>query len=116
MSGIHDILGIPPEARRVNKNDDIKQQRIAKNAHSAKTSKDGHTAVNDQAQISPEARELLALRQEVKQYLDEIKATDTLSEQDIKQIKQKIESKYFLDDKVIDKIVDKLAKLPNFLE
>ena len=116
MAGIHDILGIPPEARRVNKNDDIKQQRISKNAKSSKTSEDGHKNVQDQAQISSEARELLALKQEVKHYLDEVKSVDTLSENDIQQIKQKIENKYFLDDDVIDKIVDKLAKLPNFLD
>ncbi len=116
MAGIHDILGIPPEAQRVNKNDDIRQQRIAKNTQSSKTSKDDHKNVQDQAQISSEARELLALKQEVKQYLDEVNSASTLSENDIQQIKQKIETKYFLDDDVINKIVDKLANLPNFLE
>jgi len=116
MAGIHDILGIPPEARRVNKNDDVKQHRIAKNAQSAKTSTDGSKHVRDQAQISSEARQLLTLKQEARQYLDEVKSASTLSEHDIQQIKQKMESKYFLDSDVIDKIVEKLINLPNFLE
>lgn len=112
MSSIQNLYGITPEGNRVNKKDDIKQQRVAKNG---KTDKADHKPVNDNAQISTKAKELLTLRLEARKYIDEIKKSETLTANDLEQLKAKIEQKYFTDPEVIDKIVDELLNLPNFL-
>lgn len=114
MAGINNLLNISASGNKISRNEDLKKTAANKNEQ-----KTGNTANvsdrKDQAQISDAARSLLSLRIDAQQYVDEIEQSKTLSDNDVKELKQKINNKYFVDDVVIDKIVDKLIDLPNFL-
>ncbi len=114
MAGINDFLSIQASNSKINRNEELKKPTLKKNDPS------GDKVANavdrkDQAQISDTARNLLSLRMDAKKYLEDVKQGESLSENEIDQLKQKIENKYFVSDVVIDKIVDKLVDLPNFL-
>ena len=114
MAGINDFLSVQASNTKINRNEELKKPALKKNDLSGdKTAKTVDR--QDQARISDTARNLLSLRIDAKKYLDEVKEGESLSENEINQLKQKIENKYFVSDDVIDKIVDKLADLPNFL-
>ncbi len=114
MAGINEYLSIQASNTKINRNDELKKPMPKKNdPSSGKLIK--ITDRQDQARISDTARNLLSLRMDAKKYLDDVKQGETLSENEIEQLKQKIENKYFVSDTVIDKIVDKLVDLPNFL-
>ncbi len=115
MAGINDFLPIQASNGKINRNEELKKTTAKK--YDQATGKIAKTEVSrkDQAQISESARNLLSLRRDAKRYLDEVKQGESLSENDIERLKQKIENKYFVTDDVIDKIVDKLTDLPNFL-
>lgn len=115
MAGINDFLPIQASHNKISRNDELKKTTVKKKEPQADKSSPVAGNHLDQARISDTARNLLSLRMDARKYLDETKQGETLSENEIAQLKQKIENKYFVSDDVIDKIVDKLADLPNFL-
>ena len=114
MSGINELLNISASGQKINRNEDLKKVSEHKSEQkSEKTSSQSKRA--DQAQISTAARGMLSMRMDAKKYIDEVEQSQTLSENEVNQLKQKIENKYFISEDVVDKIVDKLVNLPNFL-
>jgi len=114
MAGINNFLNIPASANKINRNEDLKKTANNKNEQKADNTANVSER-KDQAQISNAARSMLSLRIDAQKYVDEIEQSKTLSDNDVKDLKQKINNKYFVDADVIDKIVDKLIDLPNFL-
>jgi anti-sigma28 factor (negative regulator of flagellin synthesis) len=74
----------------------------------------GADRTGDKANISGQGRELYNIRQEAFQYKSLIEHAETLSNQEIESIKEKIATNYYFDSEVIDKVVDKLLTLPNY--
>ena len=114
MSGIGDFIKVAASAVKINKTEQPRKNEAGQQEKSAGSITKKNRG-RDEIQISDSARELLTLRQDAQDYVDEIKQTNALTENDITQLRQKIDNKYFLSDEVIDKIVDKLVELPNFL-
>ena len=114
MSSIKNVSNIPSEINKLNKNKSVKESK--QNADGKKTGNVGKDVSRDQAQISSAGRELLALRQEAEKYLNDIKQAETLSAEEVDQIKDRLESKYYLKPEVIDSIVDKLTQLPEMVK
>jgi len=114
MGSINDVSNVGPSASRLGKNEGANKLKSEKGSDHVKKSGHKDTA-KDVAQISSAGRELLALKLEAAKYVDEVKRSENFSEFEIEQIKEKIQNKYFLDSEVIDKIVDELVALPNYL-
>lgn len=115
MSGITDFLKVSAASVKVRKNEDIKKPADT-HAESKADKIISHNSRMDQAEISQEARGLLNLRMDAQKYIKTVDQSETLSENEINQLKQQIESKYFVNDAVIDQIVDKILDLPNFTD
>jgi len=114
MAGIQDFLSVRASGSKINRSEEFKKTTVKKNDQvSNKTANTQER--KDQARISDTARNMLNLRIDAKKYLDNIKQNKTLSESEIDKLKQKIDDNYFIDEEVVDKIVDKLIDLPNFL-
>lgn len=114
MGNIRNIFNLSPDSNKLNKNDGLKKVHSGK--YQDKTASAEKKEVSkDKAQISSAARGLLTLKTEAANYLSEIENTQTITDKDIERLKDKIESKYFLDADVIDTIVDKLIAMPNYL-
>ena len=116
MAGINDFLSVQAPNNKINRNDKLKNTTVKNYEKTSEKAAKTDAGNKDQAQISDTARNLLNLRMDAKKYLDEVKQGEPLSENDIEQLKQKIENKYFISEDVIDKIVDKLTNLPNYLK
>ncbi|RLD16065.1 hypothetical protein DRI50_02800, partial [candidate division KSB1 bacterium] len=65
-------------------------------------------------EISKAAREQLMLRAEAERYLKQVEQQEEISPEKVAELKQKVSENYYLKEKVIDKIVDKLLNLPGF--
>ena len=114
MSGINELLNISASGQKINRNEDTK--RVSEHKSEQKSEKTSSQAKRtDQAQISTAARGMLSMRMDAQKYIDDVEKSQNLSENDVKQLKQKIENKYYISEEVVDKIVDKLVSLPNFL-
>jgi hypothetical protein len=114
MSGINEYLQISAGNQKIKRNEDVKKAPEQKtNPKADKTSAQSKRA--DQAQISDAARGMLTLRIDAKKYIEDVEKSKSISDNDVKQLKQKIENMYYINDDVIDKIVDKLVSMPNFL-
>lgn len=115
MAGITDFFKVSSASVKIQKNENLKKPSDTRDE--SKTEKSVSSSVRtDQADISQKARGLLNLRMDAKKYLEDVDQSEILSENEINQLKQKIESKYFVNDAVIDQIVDKIIDLPNFTE
>jgi len=115
MAGITDYFKVSAASLKIQKNDDLKKPSDTRAESKTEKTVSGNSRT-DQAEISQKARGLLNLRMDAKKYLDTIDQSETLSENEVNQLKQHIESKYFVNDAVIDQIVDKIVDLPNFSE
>ena len=114
MDSIKHIQNTSSEFSRLDKNKNIK---TLKDNSAINQEKDSTNVKSDRdlAQISNAARELLALDNEAKQYVNKIKSADVLSPEDIQKVKERVESKYYLNPNVVNNIVDKLTSLPTYL-
>ena len=65
-------------------------------------------------EISQVAKEQLLLRAEAERYLKMMDDQEGLSPDRVEELKQKVSDNFYLKEKVIDKIVDKLLNLPGF--
>ena len=114
MADINNFFSIPASTNKINHNEDLKKTTNTKNERKA----DNIVNVSerkDHAQISDAARSMLSLRIDAQKYVDDIEQSKTISDNEVKDLKQKISTKYFINDAIIDQIVDKLLDLPNFL-
>ena len=103
MSLIKDILGLSGTDRT---NSTIG----SKNNNKLKSAKSDKSSVVVKTDISPEAKHLLELKNEAIQYLYKVKDAETLSPEQIDQIKERISSQYYFDSQVIDQIVEKMLR------
>lgn len=113
MSSIKSVFGLPQD---INKNEKAKElKQVGKKVADIKKGKGGESAkTSDVAQISSAGKELLSLKLQAEQYVDQVKNSETLTVSEIEAIKEKIASNFYFDPEVIDKIVDKIVSLPNF--
>ncbi len=65
-------------------------------------------------EISQAAREQLLLRAEAERYLKLMEQQEGIDPDKVRELKQKVSDNFYLKEKVIDKIVDKLLNLPGF--
>ncbi len=107
MGLIENILGLPSGINRPNKAGPTKKGGDSKSAQKTSDSKQGGVVKMD---ISDKAKELLSLNNEAAAMVDKVKQAETLSTQEIGEIKQRISSQYYFDSAVIDKIVDRLLR------
>ncbi|APF18189.1 hypothetical protein [Caldithrix abyssi] len=103
MSLIRDILGLSGVDKTQNSTG-AKRNNSAKNVKSDTASRSVNT------NISPEAKHLLELKSEASQFLDKVKSAQTITPEEIDQIKERITSQYYFDSQVIDQIVDKMLR------
>lgn len=103
MSLINDILGLSG-ANRANNSDGVRKGNNAKNIKEDKK----HQVVK--TEISSEARHLLELRSEANQYVDKVKQAETITPEEIDQIKERISSQYYFDSYVVDQIVERMIR------
>ncbi len=108
MGLIENILGLTSEVSRPNKAGPAKKNGDTKSTH--KTSSAGKHSQIVKTDISDKAKELLALKNEAGAMVDKVKQAETLSSDEIVEIKQRISSQYYFDSAVIDKIVDRLLR------
>ncbi len=102
MSLISDILGLSGVDRPGGS--------LGTKKSGAKNVKEDKTPRSVNTDISPEARRLLDLKNEASQYVDKVKNAETLSMDEINQIKERITSQYYFDSQVIDQIVEKMLR------
>ncbi|MEJ2053116.1 MAG: hypothetical protein P8X42_04265 [Calditrichaceae bacterium] len=100
-------------SNKLNKNEDLSKTGDHKKPDNIKI--EAHKSASDTTQISDTATKLLALKMEANKYLNKVKDSKSISQAEIDEIKDKIREKYYSDEDVVDKIVDNLAKLPNYV-
>lgn len=114
MAGINELSNISQQVKSYEKSEALKKT-AGKKASSKVVPKETNDSSKDKTQISRAARELLALKQEAQKYIDQVKSAETISADQVKELKERIASRHYLDEKVIDKIIDRLINLPDFL-
>ncbi|GEM_PF-2921225 len=101
----------PKKVEKKNRLKDIGKKKI-------QTGKENSPEVNKDSvakvEISKAAREQLMLRAEAERYLKQVEQQEEISPEKVAELKQKVSENYYLKEKVIDKIVDKLLNLPGF--
>jgi len=115
MAGISHISNIAPDPNQVNKQSDIKkttlEHKLKKTAGQTSLSRE-----SDQAEISQAAKELLNLKTEARKYVEQVKASKTASEQELDELKRKLQDNSYFSPEIIDAIVDKLINMPDFFD
>lgn len=103
-------MGVPPEVSKPE----------MKKAESERGSKkaEGKAPLKDKLEISSVGRELLSLRSMAAsaEHIESVKQAQTLKEEDVALIKERIEANFYNDPNVIEKILDELLELPYFAE
>ena len=113
MGSINNILGMPPELSKSGNSRAVRKTNSG-DVKEEKTAGINKQSVADKAEISSVGRELFTLKMQAAEYTEEVKKADTISQDEIDAIKEKIASNYYFDPEVIDKVVDKLIALPNY--
>ncbi len=86
-----------------------------KKVHEGKTHSDGSKGEPvAKVEISQAAKEQLLLRAEAERYLKMVESQEGIDPDKVDELKQKVSDNFYLKEKVIDKIVDKLLNLPGF--
>ena len=111
MGTIKNILGMSPEVNRSNQG---KKIGSGKGSSSERAKSTGKSSSPVKAEISQIGRDFFNLKTESKNYLDEVRNSATISTAEIESIKEKIASNYYFEPEVIDQVVDKLMRMPNF--
>jgi len=109
MADIRDILGIPPE---MNRSEMKKINREAgKNEGSRGTGK-------DKLEISSVGQVLLGMKTEASssENLGKVREAETIPKDKLQIIRARIESNFYDDPHVIEKILDELMELSHFIE
>jgi negative regulator of replication initiation len=111
MSSIQDILKLTPELNQLSKSDTSKKSGVEKGKNKPAQS----TAAKDTAFISNDAMNKLNAQEEIKKLAEVVKKAETLTPDQIERLREKIKSDNYLEENAINKIVDKLTTLPNYL-
>jgi len=114
MGSIKSIFGLPQDINKNEKAKDLKRVNSKPSEIKKPQSQKSGASTSDVAQISSAGKELLSIKLQARQYVDQVKNADTLSVDEIEAIKEKIASNFYFDPEVIDEIVDKIIALPNF--
>ncbi|RMH64477.1 MAG: hypothetical protein D6677_04655 [Calditrichaeota bacterium] len=111
MGPIRNLFSTSPDLKRTDpaKKAGKSNEQYKKNEAVSSVST-GQPHSRDQVEISSEGRELLSLKAEARKYLDDVKTSKTLTPQELDKIKEKIASRRYFDDSVIEKVVDKLVQ------
>ena len=115
MSGIDKLLGLTSDIQKTDKSHEVKKARVKSDKPTKESDNKDKQAIQDKADISDVGRTLLSLQVEAMRYINEVKRSETLSDSEIKEIRARLESNYYLENDVIEEIVNKLMTLPNFL-
>ncbi len=115
MGPIRNLFSTSPDLKKTESNKKTAQtdKKVNDNAKVNDAAKSGK---KDQVQISDVGREMLTLKMEAARYLRDVKSSEVVSTEEIEAIKERIASRYYFDDEVIDDIVDKLISLPNYTQ
>ncbi len=116
MTGINNVINVSPDPNKINKQNDVKKAAGNEKGKQTVAAANTPSVQNDQVKISSAAQELFSLETEAKKYVNEVNSSKTLSENEILEIRQKVQNKTYLSAEQIDVIVDKLIKLPNYIE
>ncbi len=101
----------PDKVRKKIRPKDIASKKV----HEGKTDSDGSKGeAVAKVEISQAAKEQLLLRAEAERYLKMVESQEGIDPDKVEELKQKVSDNFYLKEKVIDKIVDKLLNLPGF--
>jgi len=115
MGPIRNLFSTSPDLKKTESNKKT-AQTDNKGNDNAKVNEAAKSGKKDQVQISDVGREMLTLKMEAARYLRDVKSSEVVSTEEIEAIKERIASRYYFDDEVIDDIVDKLISLPNYTQ
>lgn len=115
MGPIKDISGLSQNLKKLDKQSDAR--KIDSKKDTGKVAKGNLvTSENDTAEISDAGRTLLNAKSEAVNYLNQVENTRLINDAELEEIREKVNSGYYFDQKVIDKIAERLLELPNFLK
>ena len=115
MGPIKEIPGFSPEVKKFEKNSESKKVDDRKDAGKPEKP-DANSAISaDRAEISSLGRDMLSVKTEAEKYLQLIRESRIADQEELDEIREKINSDYYLDPEVIEKIIDELMALPNFV-
>lgn len=115
MGPIKNIAGMPANINKAEKNPNLKK---AENEIDQKKNKVGNkTSGPDSLEISSTAREMLLMNVEANnpRFIKELLDAETLDTAEMEAIKKRITEGFYSDSEVVDKIVDELFEMPNFV-
>ncbi len=115
MGPIKDISGLSQNLKKLDKQNDTRKIDSKKDA--GKVEKGNQVASeNDKAEISDAGRTLLNAKTEALNYVKHVENTTLLNGNELDEIREKVNSGYYFDQKVVDKIAERMLELPNFLK
>ncbi len=113
MGPIRQLFSTSPDLKKTESSKKLTQR--SETEEGGKTTGTANNGSKDQVQISSKGRELLSLKVEAEQYLQEVKQSETISPQEVDAIKERIAARYYFDEEVISDLVDKLVSLPDYM-
>ncbi len=117
MASIKNILNIAAQTAKLNKNSSADKPAPSEKADKSDNS-GNKVSAKDSARISETARELAAVKTEAEHYVQTVKESDESEPQNerIQAVRENIENDHYSRPEVVDRIVDKLLNLPNYLK
>lgn len=114
MGPIKERPGISQNLKKLDKQSDT--HKIDSNKGSDVSKSILSTSKSEKAEISDAECTLLNAKTESVRFIDQIENTRTLSESELQDIRDKVNSGYYFDQKVVEKIAELLLGLPYFLD
>ncbi|MEJ2053115.1 MAG: hypothetical protein P8X42_04260 [Calditrichaceae bacterium] len=111
---IGSIFGVSSDTNKIDKNNGSKRVKPTAKREDNSWNLGSVWNSGDKADIYSDGRELLTMKTDFVNYLDEVKKADSLSDDEINEIREKIANNYYFKPEVIDKVVDMILELPGF--
>lgn len=117
MTPIKSITGLPLDPKRLEREEAGKRVKSTRSDSSEEVRKstDGKI-IKDTVELSPQARKISLEQAKIKRYLQDLAQTRTLDDKTAQVIRERISSGFYSKPEIVNKIVDVLAKLPDFSE